>query len=265
MTTAIATILNLPQIEGANLLNLMIVDDERAIREVCRDVAQTLGFHTSIADSAEHAYRVLESNAIDVVLLDLKLPGAGGLEALHQIRERRPDVVIIVVTGYGTVQSAVQAMKNGAYDYVTKPFSMEELRLLLERVSGHLRLKTENQTLREKIKSKMGFGMHRGAVAERWKSRTESLPKLRIATIQRVTSEETHVAARLSQAMAQLRAQEYVAVLIDQAFLETEPVESDMVLEHIGTAIPVHVNFAISGMDRVIRELRAALQRRKQD
>jgi DNA-binding NtrC family response regulator len=158
MTTAIATIPNLPQIEGANLLNLMIVDDERAIQEVCRDVAQTLGFHTSIADSAEHAYRVLESNAIDVVLLDLKLPGAGGLEALHQIRERRPDAVIIVVTGYGTVQSAVQAMKNGAYDYVTKPFSMEELRLLLERVSSHLKLKTENRMLREKIKSKQGFG-----------------------------------------------------------------------------------------------------------
>src|SRR5438105_5991583 len=158
MTTAIATIPNLPQIEGANLLNLMIVDDVRAIREVCRDVAQTLGFHTSIADSAEHAYRVRESNVIDVVLLDLKLPGAGGLEALHQIRERRPDAVIIVVTGYGTVQSAVQAMKNGAYDYVTKPFSMEELRLLLERVRTHLKLKTENRVLREKVKSKQGFG-----------------------------------------------------------------------------------------------------------
>src|SRR5438128_1223665 len=166
MTTAIATMPNLPQIEGANLLNLMIVDDERAIREVCRDVAQTLGFHTSIADSAEHAYRVLESNAIDVVLLDLKLPGAGGLEALHQIRERRPDVVIIVVTGYGTVQSAVQAMKNGAYDYVTKPFSMEELRLLLERVSSHLKLKTENRMLREKIKSKQGFGSIVGRAPE---------------------------------------------------------------------------------------------------
>src|SRR5438094_1924177 len=166
MTTAIATIPNLPQIEGANLLNLMIVDDERAIREVCRDVAQTLGFHTSIADSAEHAYRVLESNAIDVVLLDLKLPGAGGLEALHQIRERRPDVVIIVVTGYGTVQSAVQAMKNGAYDYVTKPFSMEELRLLLDRVSSHLKLKSENRMLREKIKSKHGFGSIVGRAPE---------------------------------------------------------------------------------------------------
>ena len=147
-----------PQIEGANFLNLMIIDDERAIREVCKEVAQSMGFNSCVADSAEHGYRMLETQNIDVVLLDLKLPGAGGLEALHQIKARRPDAVIVVVTGYGTVQSAVQAMKNGAYDYVTKPFSMEELRLLLERVAGHLKLKTENRILREKVKSKQGFG-----------------------------------------------------------------------------------------------------------
>jgi hypothetical protein len=82
-----------------------------------------------------------------------------------------------------------------------------------------------------------------------------------VQAIQQVTSEETHVVATSSQALAQLRAREYVAVLIDQAFMETEPVESDMVLEHIGTAVPVHVNFAINGMDRVARELRAALRR----
>ncbi len=157
MTTAAAIAFTPPQIEGANFLNLMIVDDERAIREVCREVAQSLGFNTHVADSAEHAYRQLEAQSIDVVLLDLKLPGAGGLEALRQIRERRPDAVVIVVTGYGTVHSAVQAMKNGAYDYMTKPFSMEELKLLLERVSAHLKLKTENRVLREKIKSKQGF------------------------------------------------------------------------------------------------------------
>jgi len=84
-----------------------------------------------------------------------------------------------------------------------------------------------------------------------------------VQAIQQITSEETHVAATSSQALARLRAQEYVAVLIDQAFMETEPVESDMVLEHIGTAVPVHVNFAINGMDRVARELRAALLRNK--
>ena len=83
--------------------------------------------------------------------------------------------------------------------------------------------------------------------------------------MQKLTSEETHVAATSSQALARLRAQEYVAVLIDQAFLETEPVESDMVLEHIGTAVPVHVNFAINNMDRVARELQAALQRHQKE
>src|SRR5690348_17734150 len=146
------------QIEKTNFLNLMIVDDERSIREACREVGQILGFNTFVADSAEHAYRTMEAQPVDVVLLDLRLPGAGGLEALHHIKAQRPDAVVVLVTGYGTVQSAVQAMKNGAYDYVTKPFSLDELKLLLERVVSHLKLKTENRVLREKIKSRQGFG-----------------------------------------------------------------------------------------------------------
>ena len=166
MTTAAVVASSPTQPEAINLLNLLIVDDERAIREICREVAQSLGFNTTVSDSAEHAYRTLETQNVDVVLLDLKLPGAGGLEALHRIRERRPDAVVIVVTGYGTVQSAVQAMKNGAYDFMTKPFSMEELRLLLERVASHLRLKTENRMLCEKIKSKQGFGSIVGRAPE---------------------------------------------------------------------------------------------------
>jgi two-component system response regulator HydG len=147
-----------PQLEPANFLNILIVDDERSIREACREVAQSLGFSAHIADSAEQAYRALELQSFDAVLLDLRLPGAGGLDALRRIKERRPDAVVIVVTGYGTVQSAVQAMKNGAYDYVTKPFSVDELKLMLERVASHLKLKSENRLLREKVKSKQGFG-----------------------------------------------------------------------------------------------------------
>ena len=166
MTTMEAIVTNPPQIEGANFLNLLVVDDERAIREACREVAQSLGFNTSVAESAEHAFRVLEAQGVDVILLDLKLPGTGGLEALRQFKARRPDAVVIVVTGYATVQSAVQAMKNGAYDYVTKPFSMDELKLLLERVASHLKLKTENRMLREKIKSKQGFGSIVGRAPE---------------------------------------------------------------------------------------------------
>ncbi|HMC73564.1 MAG TPA: sigma 54-interacting transcriptional regulator, partial [Terriglobales bacterium] len=158
MATAEAPMAPITQIEGANLLNLIIVDDERAIREACREIASSLGFKVFVAESAEHAYRVMESHGADVVLLDLKLPGVGGVEALHQMKSRRPDAVVVVVTGHGTVESAVQAMKNGAYDYFTKPFSLDELKLLLERVAGHLKLKTENRMLRESIKSKHGFG-----------------------------------------------------------------------------------------------------------
>ncbi len=157
-SAALSPVVVAPQIEPANFLNLLIVDDERSIREACREVAQSLGFSAFVADSAEQAYRALDAQTFDAVLLDLRLPGAGGLDALRRIKERRPEAVVIVVTGYGTVQSAVQAMKNGAYDYVTKPFSVDELKLLLERVATHLKLKSENRLLREKVKSKQGFG-----------------------------------------------------------------------------------------------------------
>ncbi len=161
MTTAVAlsSMPNLGETARADLLNLLVVDDERSVRDGCREVAQSLGFSTFVAEKAEHAYRVLEAQNIDVVLLDMRLPGgASGLEILQQIKSRKPDAEVIVITGYGTVQSAVHAMKLGAYDYVTKPFNLEELRLLLERVASHLKLASENRLLREKIKSKQGFG-----------------------------------------------------------------------------------------------------------
>ena len=163
---AVSPIISTPQFEAANFLNLLIIDDERSIRDACREVAQSLGFTTYVADSAEHAYRLLEAHSIDAVLLDLRLPGAGGLEALRQIKSHRTEAVVVVVTGYGTVQSAVQAMKNGAYDYVTKPFTVDELKLLLERVASHLKLKSENRMLRERVKSKQGFGSIVGRAPE---------------------------------------------------------------------------------------------------
>ncbi len=141
-----------------NLSNLLIVDDERSMRESCREVARSLGFNTQVADSPEHAYHSLDNNPVDVVLLDLRLPGTSGLEVLREIKRRRPEAVVIVMTGFATVQSAVQAMKLGAYDYITKPFNFDELRLVLERVTSHLKLNTENRILREQLKAKHGFG-----------------------------------------------------------------------------------------------------------
>jgi DNA-binding NtrC family response regulator len=152
--------------ENPALLNLLIVDDERTVREVAREAALVLGYRAAASDSADQAMRLLESQSIDVVLLDMKMPGAGGLEILRQIKNRRPDIEVIVITGHGTVESAVQAMKAGAYDFMTKPFSLDQLKLLLERVASHLKLKTENRILREKIKSKQGFGSIIGRAPE---------------------------------------------------------------------------------------------------
>ena len=169
-------------VERPALLNLLIVDDERAVREACREAASSLGYRTSAVESAEHALRLMDAHNIDVVLLDLKLPGAAGLEVLQQLKKARPDIEVVVVTGHGTVESAVQAMKAGAYDYMTKPFSLEELKLLLARVASHLKLKTENRVLREKIRSRQGSAASSGARL-RWTSFIESSRRRRTACI----------------------------------------------------------------------------------
>lgn len=170
MTAAIApTTFAVPAerpVETPGQLKLLIVDDDRAVREAAREATSMLGHHANACDSAEQAARILELQSIDAVLLDMKLRGTSGLETLRQLKRRRPDLEVVVITGHGTVESAVQAMKAGAYDYVTKPFSLEELKLLLQRLAAHLKLKVENRMLRERVKSKQGFGSIIGRAPE---------------------------------------------------------------------------------------------------
>ena len=140
------------------LLNMLVVDHERGVREACCKCAQGLGLETHAAEHAEAAYKMLDTQPIDIVMLDLKLPGASGIEVLQEVKRRRPSAQVIVITSNGTVQSAVQAMRSGAYDYVSKPFNPDELKLLLERVASHVKLATENRVLRQRIRSTEGFG-----------------------------------------------------------------------------------------------------------
>jgi DNA-binding NtrC family response regulator len=170
MTAAIAPCTfvppNPPPLESPMVLSLLIVDDDRFVREACREAAVALGYRTNTSESAEQAFWLIDSHTIDVVLLDLNLSGAGRLDILREIKHRRPDIEVIVVSGNATVQSAVQAMKVGAYDYITKPFGLQELKLLLERVGAHLQVKSENRRLGERIKSSQGFGNMIGRAPE---------------------------------------------------------------------------------------------------
>jgi DNA-binding NtrC family response regulator len=150
----------------STLLNVLIVDEDRFVREACREAATALGYRANASQSAEQALWLIDSQMIDVVFLDLNLSPAGGLTVLREIKRRRPDIEVVVISGNATVDSAVQAMKDGAYDYIAKPFGLQELKLLLERVGSHLKHRVENRRLSERIKSAKGFGKIIGRAPE---------------------------------------------------------------------------------------------------
>src|SRR5579859_819949 len=132
-------------------MHLLIVDDEETTRELCAAVAQQVGLKTTAVASAEEAMEVVELSAIDIVLTDLKLPGTSGLELLKNLHELHPEIAVIVLTQYGTIDSATEATKTGAMDYVTKPFRIEELRARLEHAMHEVDLQQENRLLREQV------------------------------------------------------------------------------------------------------------------
>jgi DNA-binding NtrC family response regulator len=130
---------------------LLVVDDEQSIRRLCMTIGNTLGFSCVEAESAEAALALLDREIPDLVLTDLKLPTLSGVELLRQIKTLLPRAEIAIMTGHGSIESAVDAMKLGAYDYIEKPFRVEKMRLLLQRMAEKVRLVTENQFLRERV------------------------------------------------------------------------------------------------------------------
>jgi len=132
-------------------VRFLIVDDHQSIRKLCMQVGQSLGFHCMEAESAEAALTCLETDSPDIVLADLMMPRMTGLEFLPRVKEMLPRAEVSIMTGHASIETAVQAMRLGAYDYITKPFRVEELKLLLQRMEEKVRLVAENQFLRERV------------------------------------------------------------------------------------------------------------------
>jgi two-component system response regulator HydG len=139
-------------------LSLLIVDDEVITRSLCNDVALEAGLHVYASSTTEQALDILDQYPIDIVVTDLKIPQLGGLELIKRIRAGNPQVSVIVLTQYGSIETAIQATRLGAVDYVTKPFHVEELRSKLERLVHSIELDQENRLLREQLRSRPGFG-----------------------------------------------------------------------------------------------------------
>jgi DNA-binding NtrC family response regulator len=132
-------------------VKLLVVDDEQSIRRLCMTIGGSLGFSCDEAESAETASTRLETDPPDLVLTDLKLPNQSGVDLLKQIKSVLPRSEVAIMTGHGSIESAVDAMKLGAYDYIEKPFRVEKMRLLLQRMAEKVRLVNENAFLREKV------------------------------------------------------------------------------------------------------------------
>ena len=133
-------------------IRLLIVDDEQSIRQLCMTVGEALGFACMEADGGESALALLEEQPAHIILTDMVMPNMSGLTFLEKVKKMLPRTEVAVMTGHGSVETAVQAMKLGAYDYISKPFSpLEELRLFLRRMAEKVRLVEENEFLRERV------------------------------------------------------------------------------------------------------------------
>jgi DNA-binding NtrC family response regulator len=136
-------------------VRFMIVDDHPSIRKLCMTVGASLGFSCLEAESAVAALAQLENYSPDIILADLMMPNMTGLEFLPRVKELLPRTEVAIMTGHASIETAVQAMKLGAYDYITKPFRIEELKLLLQRMAEKISLVAENQFLRDRVNAEM--------------------------------------------------------------------------------------------------------------
>ena len=132
---------------------LLIVDDEKAQRQVLSGDLKSRGYKVLEADSAETALDIVRKNLIDVILTDLKMPGASGIDLLTNLKEINPEISVVIMTAYASVETAVQALKNGAYDFITKPYNLDEIELVIKRIIEKNNLKSELKFLKEQLES----------------------------------------------------------------------------------------------------------------
>jgi DNA-binding NtrC family response regulator len=141
---------------------ILIIDDEEIIRDSCSQVLKKEGYSVKVANDGEQGLAAFKKESFHVVFLDLKLPGIGGMEVLAKVNEDNPETPVIIITGFASIESAVEAIKRGAFDYLTKPFSPEELRVVAKKAIESRKIFFENIYLREELKKSTELGMVMG-------------------------------------------------------------------------------------------------------
>jgi len=136
--------------------NILIVEDEVKMRRIL-EVNLRDRYNVLLANNGDEALSIIKGSEVNLILTDLKMPGKDGISLLHDVKEFAPDIPVVLITAYGTIESAVQAMKEGAYDYILKPLKIDEIEVAVEKALSHARLIDENRSLREELKASYGF------------------------------------------------------------------------------------------------------------
>ncbi len=136
--------------------HILVVDDERSMREFLQIFFVREGYKVTTAPGVDEAEVCLENDEIDIVITDMQMPKRGGLELLNAARELSPDTAVVVITAFASTDSAIEAMREGAYDYITKPFKVDEIRLVIEKALEKKQLALENEQLKTQLKSRSG-------------------------------------------------------------------------------------------------------------
>ena len=137
--------------------SILVVDDEAAIRESLKDWLMEDGYRVALAVDGEDAVLKVGEDQYDVILLDLKMPGIDGLETMRRIKEISPDSEVLMMTAYATVDTAVHAMKEGAFDYLVKPFDPDEIELQIKKILAHKEVILENILLRKRLEEQYQY------------------------------------------------------------------------------------------------------------
>lgn len=158
---------------------VLVVDDEVGIREGAGRILTRMGCEVEKAENGEQALHILENDRKDVVLLDLKMPGIDGMEVLNRVREMDQSIIVIIITGFATVETAIEAMKQGAYDFIPKPFEPDHLRIVVNRAMETIRLTHETEKLaREREKNLMDLTTEKSRI----RTIIESMPNGLVVT-----------------------------------------------------------------------------------
>lgn len=135
---------------------ILITDDDIDLRELLTEAVKNWGYEVSVARDGDEALRKLRMERFDIVITDLMMPGMDGLALLQKVKDLDKEILVIIITGYATIETAVKAIENGAYDYIAKPFRLDELMIVIKNACERLRLVLQNRALLEELRTAYG-------------------------------------------------------------------------------------------------------------